>query len=96
MIRTAGMADPVTGFCAGGPLDGRRVTVRTPQRFLAVDRAAGKSWVYRQAGDGWTVCVDHDDSLNYPDGATTGERVLDAERAWQAGVDSALDVIAVG
>lgn len=90
------MADGLyTGRCVGGPLDGRQVTVRS-DRFLAADKAAGKAWIYQQRPDGtYEVSTDHDDSLNYPDGPTTGERSLDAARAWQAGVDSALDIIAV-
>jgi hypothetical protein len=90
------MADPVVGYCAGGPLDGQQVAVRTSGGFLAVDRPAGRSWVYTRTADGFTVCTDHDDSLIYPDGATTGERTFDPGRAWQAGVDSSIDIIAVG
>lgn len=90
------MADPTIGVCTGGPLDGREVAVRTPGGFLAVDRAAGKSWVYRPSDGGWAVCTDHDDSLAYPDGTRTGERVFDEARAWHAAESSSIDIIAVG
>ena len=84
------------GRCAGGPLDGREVAVRS-ESFLAVDRERGLAWLYQRLGDGrFDVSTDHDDSLIYPQGATTGERALDLDRAWQAGLDSAIDVIAVG
>lgn len=91
------MADDLTvGVCTGGPLDGAEVTVRAPGGFLAVDRAAGTAWRYiRQPGGTFAVSVDHDDSLSYPHGATTGERTLDADRLWQAGEQSHLDILAV-
>jgi len=89
------MAEPITGYCTGGPLDEQQVSVRTAT-FLAVDRAAGMSWVYQQTGDGFTVCTDHDDSLIYPQGAQTGERRFDEGRATAAGEASSLDIIAVG
>ena len=84
------------GRCTGGPLDGQEIAVRTEQ-FLAVDREAGKAWLYQRLTDGgFAVSTDHDDSLIYPQGATTGERRFDPDRGWQAGAGSALDVIAVG
>jgi len=87
-------ADRLTsGACAGGPLDGVEVTVRKPDGFLAVDKAAGKAWVYkRQPEGGFGLCLEHDNSLTYP---ATGERVFDEARAWQAGHDSSIDIIAV-
>lgn len=85
----------MTGYCTGGPLDEQEVTVRT-QTFLAVDRSAGKSWVYQRCGNGFTVSTDHDDSLVYPQGTRTGERTFDEDRAWAAGESSSLDIIAVG
>jgi hypothetical protein len=88
------MAEPLTGYCTGGPLDGREVSVRTPT-FLAVDRPAAKSWVYQHTGDGFQVVVDHDDSLIYPEGARTGERRFDPDRGWRAGLESSLDIVAV-
>jgi hypothetical protein len=85
-----------TGTCVGGPLDGTEVAVRSADGFLATDRAAGKAWVYKQQPDGtFAVSTDHDDTLVYPQGATTGERTLDEARSWQAGLEMALDVIAV-
>lgn len=82
--------------CVGGPLDGRTVRVRTGDRFLAADRAAGKGWLYqRQTADTFAVCTDHDDSLIYPAGAITGERALDRDRLWLAGETSTLEIIAV-
>lgn len=89
------MTDQFTGLCIGGPLDGREVTVRTPGGFLAVDKAAGKAWKYVAGAQEFRVSTDHDDSLIYPQGATTGERALDHDRVWQAGRDSVLDIIAV-
>ena len=83
-----------TAVCRGGPLHSREITARS-SGFLAVDRAAGKAWKYQQDGGVFVVNTDHDDSLIYPQGATTGERSFDPDRAWQAGVNSALDVIAV-
>ncbi|WP_250029822.1 hypothetical protein [Paractinoplanes maris] len=86
-----------TGLCVGGPLDGQRITVRTPAGFLAVDKAESKAWMYQRQQDGtYAVCTDHDDSLLYPQGARTGERRFDEDRAWQAAEGSELDVIAVG
>jgi hypothetical protein len=91
------MADTtVTGMCTGGPLDGQQVIVRSSSGFLAVNKPAGRAWMYVPHYQGWRVCTDHDDSLIYPQGATTGERQLDDDRVWQAGVDSALDIVAVG
>jgi hypothetical protein len=90
------MADRFTGLCVGGPLDGREVTVRTPGGFLAVDKVAGRAWRYLPEAQEFRVSTDHDDSLIYPQGATTGERQLDPTRVWQAGEESALDIIAVG
>ncbi len=85
------------GRCVGGPLDGTEVAVRTWAGFLATDRAARKAWMYVQQPDGtFTPCTDHDDSLDYPQGAATGERVLDADRLWAAGVASSIDIIPVG
>lgn len=84
-----------TTRCAGGPLDGEQVSVRSSSRFLAVDRAAGKAWMYVADGDTFRISTDHDDSLIYPQGTTTGERALDTDRAWQAGLNSELDIIAV-
>jgi hypothetical protein len=90
------MADTtVTGVCTGGPLDGQEVIVRSASGFLAVDKAAGLAWKYVRDGGGWAVSTDHDDSLIFPQGATTGERQLDHDRVWQAGMDSALDIVAV-
>ncbi len=90
------MADPITGRCVGGPLDGQDVTVRTTDGFLAADKAAGLAWMYKRQPDGrYTVCTDHDDSLIYPEGPTTGTRRLDPARVWDAGLTSALDIIAV-
>lgn len=90
------MAADLTGVCVGGPLDGIQVTVRSDP-FLAADKAEGKAWVYERPGaDGmFAVNTDHDDSLIYPQGSLTGERMLDAARLWQAGEDSVLDIIAV-
>jgi hypothetical protein len=34
------------GPCIGGPLDGRRMQSRHPYGALAVDKAAGRAWVY--------------------------------------------------
>lgn len=48
---------------------------------MAADKAAGRAWIYRRQLDGiFQVSIDHDDSLNYPHGATTGERTLDWDR----------------
>lgn len=74
------MAEPITGRCVGGPLDGRQVTVTSPDGFLATDRAAGKAWVYTRHGDRFELCVDHDNSLIYPPGPETGERRIDWDR----------------
>lgn len=89
-------AEPLTSWCVGGPLDGQQVTVRSDP-FLAADKAASKAWVYRSQGDGtFAVSSEHDNSLNYPDGPSTGERTLDEFRLWTAGHQAALDIIAVG
>jgi hypothetical protein len=82
------------GICQGGPLDGQQVSVRSAG-FLAVDRQAGKAWRYQPDSTGFVVCTDHDDSLIYPQGTTTGERAYDPDRAWQAGEAMDLDIIAV-
>lgn len=90
------MAEVYTGVCVGGPLDKQQVTVRTPDGFLAADKAAGTAWVYKRGTDGrFTVCTDHDDSMLYPYGPSTGVRALQRERAAAAAAVSALDVIAV-
>jgi hypothetical protein len=93
----AGMGDNLySGSCTGGPLHGRKVTVRSADGFLAADKAAGRAWIYKRQPDGsFTVCTDHDDSLVHPDGPQTGERELDTARVWQAGTDSTLDILAV-
>lgn len=90
------MADRLyTGRCVGGRLDGLQVTVRS-DRFLAADKAAGKAWIYQQHPDGtFVVNTDHDDSLDYPDGPTTGERSLNIDRAVEAALGPDLDVVAV-
>ena len=90
------MADhSVSGRCVGGPLDGQQVTVRS-EPFLAADKAAAKAWIYKgQPDDTFTVCTDHDDSLDYPHGAATGQRSIDWDRLWAAGEQSAIDVVAV-
>lgn len=74
---TAVMAEPVTGRCVGGPLDGRRVTVTSPDGFIATDRGRGLAWIYKRDGRLFRLCTDHDDTLIYPQGATTGERRID-------------------
>lgn len=85
-----------SALCHGGPLDGQHVHVRSSGRLLAVDKQAGRAWMYKQQADGsYEICTEHDDSLNYPAGAETGERVLDHARVWQAGVTSALPIVAV-
>ena len=89
------MAELFTGLCLGGPLDGREVTVRTLNGFLAVDQAAGKAWRYLPEAQEFRVDTSHDDSLIYPQGTATGERSLDRERVWEAGVGTMLDIIAV-
>ena len=90
------MADVTTGRCVGGPLDGTDVTVRTPDGFLAADKQAGKAWMYKRQADGrFVVCTDHDDSLIYPEGQTTGVRRLDEARAVDAALGEHLDVIAI-
>lgn len=73
------MAEWFTGVCVGGPLDGERVTVRS-SAFLATDRAAGMAWVYQHDGDRFVLSTDHDNSLVYPQGTSTGERRIDWER----------------
>lgn len=90
------MADNwVIGWCVGGPLDGRQVTVRSAP-FMAADKVAGKAWIYQQAADGtFEVRTDHDDSLIYPDGPRTGERGFDEQRAWDAGAATKMPIIAV-
>ena len=96
MMGRSAVADAVTGRCEGGPLDGADVTVRSADGFLAVDKAAGLAWMYTRQGDGsFAVCLDHDDSLIYPQGMTSGVRHLDMERAVAAAADSKLDVVAV-
>lgn len=90
------MSDELTTLpCVGGPLDGQQVTVRTPAGFLAADKAAGLAWIYKAIGRRFQVCLDHDDSLRYPDGPTTGARYLDKDRAVEAAIGPDLDVIAV-
>ncbi len=66
-------------LCAGGPFDGRHVTA-TGDSFVAADTVANRCWLYRRAGDQWRVCLDHDNTLIYPDGPRTGERRLDWSR----------------
>jgi hypothetical protein len=80
MTTADAMAADLTGWCVGGPLDGRQVTVRSAP-FLAADKAAGTAWIYKRQPDGrFAVCTDHDDSLNYPHGPQTGERAIDWDR----------------
>lgn len=67
----------VSRLCVGGPLDATRVTVTSLGGFIATDRAAGKAWIYKTAGGKFVLCTDHDDSLIYPVGPTTGERRID-------------------
>lgn len=67
-------------LCVGGPLDGRSMISRTPEGFLAVDKANNRAWLYERQGNVWAVNTDHDDSLSYPDGPQTGERTLDWDR----------------
>lgn len=89
------MADtPHTLPCVGGPLDGRPVTVRTPHGFLARDENAERVWLYRRTGNVFRLCLDHDSSVVYPQGATTGERALDWDRMPLTTGD--LDVVSVG
>jgi hypothetical protein len=88
------MVDSWTGVCTGGPLDGIQVTVRSDP-FLAADKAEGKAWVYRRQGDGsFAVDTNHDDSLNYPQGPTTGERAIDWDRLPLSA--AAMDVVSLG
>jgi hypothetical protein len=85
----------LSGFAADGPLDGLWVTARSDP-FLAVDKAAGKAWVYRRHQDGsWQVDTAHDNTLQYPHGTATGERALDWKRLQAAGEASTPDIIAV-
>jgi hypothetical protein len=79
----------------GGPLDGQDVTVRTTDGFLAADKAAGLAWMYKRRPDGrFAICTDHDNSLVYPHGPTTGQRAIDWERLPRS-TDS-LPVISLG
>jgi hypothetical protein len=91
------MAEQVyTGVCAGGPLDGREVTVRSADGFLAADKAAAIAWIYRRQPDGsFAINTDHDDSMIYPYGPATGLRQLQPDRAARAAAVGQLDVIAV-
>lgn len=74
------MVGSYTGVCMGGPLDGVQVSVRS-NAFLAADKAARKGWVYRRQPDGsFAVDTNHDDSLVYPQGTSTGERAIDWDR----------------
>jgi hypothetical protein len=69
------------GVCVGGPLSGKAVAVRSSEGFLAADKAAGKAWRYRYFEDNtFRVDTGHDDSLVYPQGVSTGERVIDWDR----------------
>lgn len=89
------MAD-ITVRCVGGPLDGKAVPVRATDGFLAADKANGRAYLYRRtAPERYEVCTDHDNSLVYPDGPTTGERRLEPDRLWAAGEASAIPIIAV-
>lgn len=89
------MADRWTGVCEGGPLDGIQVTVRSSGGFLAAHKAGAKAWIYKRQPDGtFAVSTDHDDSLNYPQGAETGERSLDWERLPLS--TDAMDVVSLG
>lgn len=76
------MADTSTTVrCEGGPLDGQQVTIVAADGFLAAAKAAGKVWKYERRPDGaFAVCTEHDDSLVYPHGPTTGERSLNWDR----------------
>lgn len=88
------MAADLTGVCVGGPLDGIQVTVRSDP-FLAADKAEGKVWVYRKRADEtFAVDTNHDDSLIYPQGPTTGERVIDWDRLPLS--TAAMDVVSLG
>nr|WP_221374416.1 hypothetical protein [Actinoplanes polyasparticus] len=70
-----------TGLCVGGPLDGKRVTVTSPGGFIATDRANGLAWMYQRDSSGsFVLCLDHDNSLIYPEGRQTGERAIDWDR----------------
>lgn len=83
------------GICVGGPLDGRALTIRSDEGFLAVDKPAGKAWRYTINMDGprFELCREPDPSLVDQD---TGERRFDPDRAWDAGLQSKLDIVAVG
>ncbi len=81
--------------CVGGPLDGHRIPERNSDGFLAADRTRGEAWLYKRLGERFVVCTDHDNSLIYPDGPTSGRRTFDPDRAWQAGEGTELDVIAI-
>jgi len=75
------MSEAVTAWCEEGPLNGKQVTVTSPDGFIATDRAAGKAWIYkRSSSDRFTLCFDHDNSLVYPQGVDTGERRIDWDR----------------
>lgn len=90
------MAEVYTGVCVGGPLDTQSITVRSPAGFLAADKVNGAAWIYKRGTDGrFTVCTDHDDSLAYPYGPSTGVRALQPERAAAAAARGDLDVVAV-
>jgi hypothetical protein len=85
-----------TGTCIGGPLDNHAVVIRNPDGFLAADKTAGTAWLYKRGDDGnYHVCTDHDDSLIYPQGASTGLRNLQLDRATEAAALGQVDVIAV-
>jgi hypothetical protein len=82
--------------CVSGPLDGQRVTVDCEHGFLAADKQAGLAWRYKPSADGtWQVDTNHDNSLIYPQGPTTGERRLDLARLWAAGEQSTIPILAV-
>jgi hypothetical protein len=67
-------------LCIGGPLDGNYATVTSADGFIATNRGEGKAWIYKADGDRWRLCRDHDDSLVYPAGPSTGERRIDWDR----------------
>ncbi len=67
--------------CTGGPLDGRHITITGEHGFLAADLLHGRAWRYLPAEDGtWRLDCSHDNTLIYPGGPTTGERLIDWER----------------
>lgn len=81
------------GVCVGGPMAGLTVTTRSDLGFVAVDAEGSGAWLYYiEAATGRYLLDTRPDTSSLDD---DGTRLLDVERAYAAGLDKGLDVIAL-